>query len=106
MNCRNGDKFLRQAISSVYVQTYKNWEIVFVDNLSTDKTYQIIKEYDLKLRYFKTNEVLGLGQARNFGLSKCDGKYIAFLDTDDVWLPSKLCRQVGCLEGKLNLKIA
>ena len=70
MNCYNGEKYLREAIDSVYAQSYKNWEIIFWDNLSTDSSAKIAKSYDSKLRYFVGQETIPLGAARNKALSK------------------------------------
>ena len=94
MNCYNGEKYLREAIDSVYAQSYKNWEIIFWDNLSTDSSAEIAKSYDSKLRYFVGQETIPLGAARNKALEKCDGEYIAFLDADDIWMSEKLEKQI------------
>ncbi|MDA7931165.1 glycosyltransferase, partial [Akkermansiaceae bacterium] len=84
INCYNGERFLREAIDSVYAQSYKNWEIVFVDNCSTDASAEIARSYDDRLKYYRTEKNISLGEARNFGVDFC-GKYIATLDADDVW---------------------
>lgn len=99
MNCYNGEKYLREAIDSVYAQTYKNWEIVFWDNASTDGTDQIAKSYDSRLKYFCAEVNTLLGPARNMALGKATGPYIAFLDADDVYLPCTLKRQVELMES-------
>jgi len=90
MNCYNCEKYLKDAIDSIYQQTYQDWEIVFVDNSSTDRSGEIAKSYDKRLKYYKTDKTIPLGEARNFGLQYCKGEFIAFLDTDDLWLPEKL----------------
>ena len=95
MNCYNGERYLKEAIDSVYAQTYKNWEIIFWDNDSTDKSSKIAKEYDSKLRYFKSNNTTILGEARVKAVKKAKGKYLAFLDVDDLWLADKLEKQVN-----------
>jgi len=94
MNCYNGAKHLREAIDSVYAQTYENWEIIFWDNASTDTSAEIAKTYDSKLRYFRGEKTIPLGAARSKALEQCNGQYIAFLDVDDLWLPQKLEVQV------------
>jgi glycosyltransferase involved in cell wall biosynthesis len=94
MNCLNCEKYLREAIDSVYAQTYGNWEIIFWDNASTDGSAQIAKGYDDKLRYFCSKEIVSLGVARNLALSQAQGEFIAFLDCDDLWLPQKLEKQI------------
>jgi glycosyltransferase involved in cell wall biosynthesis len=96
MNCYNGEKYLKEAIDSIYAQTYTNWEIVFVDNCSTDKSEKIAKSYDgERLKYYKTERNIPLYAARNFGLNYISGDYLGFLDTDDIWMPIKLELQVS-----------
>ncbi len=90
MNCYNGEKYLKQAIDSVYDQTFKEWEIVFIDNCSTDNSAQIAKSYGEKVKYYKTDHNIPLGAARKFGVNYCNADYIAVLDTDDIWLPYAL----------------
>lgn len=99
MNCLNGEKYLREAIDSVYAQTYKNWEIIFWDNASTDASPDIAKSYGERLRYFRSKLTYPLGQARNLAIAKAKGEYIALLDCDDVWLPQKLGLQVRKIEA-------
>ena len=98
MNCLNCEKYLKEAIDSVYAQTYTDWEIIFWDNASTDRSAEIAKSYDEKLRYFRSNETVPLGKARNWAIEKACGKYIAFLDCDDMWLPEKLEKQIPLFE--------
>jgi len=90
MNCYNGEKYLREAIDSIYAQTYQNWEIVFWDNLSTDNSAEIAKSYDHRLRLFCSEETTPLGQARIKALENAQGEYVSFLDVDDLWLPNML----------------
>jgi glycosyltransferase involved in cell wall biosynthesis len=94
MNCLNGDRYLREAIDSVCAQTYPHWEIVFWDNASTDGSAAIAQGYDTRLRYFRGEETVPLGGARNLAMAQARGEFIAFLDCDDVWLPEKLEKQV------------
>ena len=94
MNCFNGERYLREAIDSVYSQTYPNWEIIFWDNASTDASQEIACSYDERLRYFRGQETVPLGAARNMALEQTRGEYIAFLDCDDLWLPQKLEKQI------------
>lgn len=94
MNCLNGEKYLKEAIDSVYAQTYKNWEIIFWDNASTDRSAEIAKSYDERLCYFRGKETIPLGAARNKALEQTKGEFIAFLDCDDLWMPEKLEKQV------------
>jgi len=90
MNCHNGEKYLREAINSVYAQTYKNWEIVFWDNVSTDHSAKIAQAYDKKLKYFRGENLIKLYAARRLAVEKASGKYLAFLDVDDWWEKQKL----------------
>ncbi|MDC0992854.1 glycosyltransferase [Alphaproteobacteria bacterium] len=99
INCYNGASYLKKAIDSVYAQSYENWEIIFWDNASTDDSKKIAQSYDERLKYYKSEENTPLGEARNFALSKANGKYIAFLDCDDLYLPQKLQLQVELLEN-------
>lgn len=95
MNGYNCEKYVAQAIESVFSQTYINWEIIFVDNCSTDSTASIVKSYNSdKIRFLTTEENIPLGAARNFGLTYCDGDFLCFLDTDDIWLKDKLDLQI------------
>lgn len=99
INCFNGETYLREAIDSVVTQTYTNWEIVFWDNQSTDFTADIVKSYrDERIKYYYAPEHTSLGEARNLAIEKANGWYINFLDADDVWLPSKLEKQISLLE--------
>jgi glycosyltransferase involved in cell wall biosynthesis len=95
MNCYNGEKYLSQAIDSVLTQTYRNWEIIFWDNQSTDRSAQIARSYsDTRLKYFYAPSHTGLYEARNYAVAKAQGEFLAFLDVDDWWLPDKLTRQI------------
>ncbi len=95
MPCRNGDCFLRSAIESVESQSYSDWELLIVDDGSTDDSQAIIRDSidrDARIRSFQTRR-LGAAAARNVALAAATGKYIAFLDCDDRWAPAKLARQ-------------
>jgi len=94
MNCLNCERYVREAIDSVYAQTYGNWEIIFVDDASTDGSAQIAKGYDDRLHYVCSKEIVSLGAARNLALSQTKGDFLAFLDCDDLWLPQKLEKQI------------
>lgn len=94
MNCYNSSKWLKEAIDSVYAQTYKDWEIIFWDNASNDESPAIAKSYDNKLKYYRSEMKTTLGSARNFAIEKAKGEFIAFLDCDDLWLPDKLEKQM------------
>ena len=95
MNCYNGQVYLEEALNSVVNQTYKNWELIFWDNISTDGSFKIFSKYkDGRFRYFYSDEHTILYKARNLAIKKASGTLIAFLDTDDAWLPDKLEKQV------------
>lgn len=98
MNCYNSDRFLKEAIDSVYQQSYENWELVFWDNASTDSSAEIAQSYDERVKYHLAPETAPLGKARNLALDQAEGKYIAFLDCDDLYLPDKLEKQVALME--------
>ncbi|MDD5108787.1 MAG: glycosyltransferase [Candidatus Omnitrophica bacterium] len=97
MNCRNGREYLREAIDSVFAQSYANWEIIFWDNASTDDSEAIARSYGEKVRYFKGETAIALGQARNLAMAEARGEYLAFLDCDDLWLKQKLSKQVALM---------
>lgn len=99
MNCYNSELYLTTAIESVYQQTYQDWEIVFWDNNSNDNSGLIAKSFDEKLRYFKAAKTESLYTARNLALNLCRGEYIAFLDCDDIWVNSKLSKQITEVEN-------
>lgn len=95
MNCRNGEKYLRESLKSVLEQTYKNWELIFVDNESTDNSKKIFSEFkDERMKYIFIDKSVNLGSARQIALENCNGEYISFLDTDDLWFPKKLEEQI------------
>jgi glycosyltransferase involved in cell wall biosynthesis len=102
----NEEKFLPEAIESVFAQTYENWELLLIDDGSTDGSTKIAirhaEQYPEKVRYLAHDEHRnrGASAARNLGLSNAKGKYIAFLDADDVWLPHKLDQQVEILNSQ------
>jgi len=96
MNCFNGAKYLQQAIESVLAQTYQNWEIIFWDNQSTDRTAEIVARYpDRRLKYFYAPSHTQLYEARNRAIEYASGELIGFLDVDDWWMPNKLEEQVA-----------
>ncbi len=102
MNCYNCEQFLCQAIDSVYAQTFTDWEIIFWDNASTDSSGSIARSYDEKLKYFRADKTTPLGDARNLAVEKATGKYLAFLDCDDIWLENKLQAQMEIFEKETD----
>jgi len=98
MNCHNCDKYLHDAIDSVYAQSYSNWEIIFVDNASTDfMSNKMILKYDDRIKLIRIKKKISLYGARNIGMENVNGKYVAFLDTDDIWMPTKLYDQIKAI---------
>jgi glycosyltransferase involved in cell wall biosynthesis len=97
VNCFNGERYLKEAIESVYAQSYDNWEIIFWDNASTDGSAKIAKSYDKKLKYFLAEKTVCLGEARNLAMEKASGKFISFLDCDDVYLQDKIKTQLNAM---------
>ena len=95
-NCAD---YIKDAIRSVFDQTYQNYELIVIDDGSTDNTGEVIKPYlcNDKLRYIR-QENLGQAAARNRGLKKATGEYIAFLDADDIWEKSKLEKQLSVVK--------
>jgi glycosyltransferase involved in cell wall biosynthesis len=88
-----------EAVESVLAQTYRDYELVVVDNGSTDRTREALEPYGDRLRYHR-QENLGRAGARNTAMRLATGRYVAFLDSDDLWLPDKLARQVGVLDAR------
>lgn len=96
--CYNASQYISYTIDSVLKQTYPNWELIIVDDCSTDNSSDIIKQFisgDTRIKYFKTDNPSGSPVLpRNIGIEKATGRYIAFLDSDDIWLPTKLEEQL------------
>lgn len=89
----NSSKYIEQTINSVLNQTYQNWEWIIVDDLSTDKSIEIVKKYlsvDNRIKLISSNINMGSGPARNVAIKNSTGKYLAFLDSDDLWHKNKL----------------
>ena len=90
-------RYICEAIESVLNQTYRDYELIVIDDGSVDNTKAILNKYVGKLRYIY-RENGGLPSARNLGIRLSKGKYVAFLDADDIWLPDKLQKQVKAIE--------
>ena len=100
MNCYNGEAYLFESIKSVLLQTYENWELIFWDNISTDKSKEILDGFsDKRIKYFKADHFSTLYEARNLAIKKSIGQFISFLDVDDWWVPEKLEVQIKCFES-------
>ena len=103
----NGEKYLSLAVNSVIAQTYKNWELIIVDNGSFDNTPHIIAEYikkDPRIKGINCNKK-GIVPALNTGLSHCSGPLIARIDADDIWLPEKLEIQEKAVNNDSSLAL-
>ena len=92
----NTGKYISESIQSVLNQTYQNWELIIVDDCSTDDTDKVIKTFlsDNRIRFLKNEINSGAAVSRNYALREAKGKWIAFLDSDDIWVPQKLERQL------------
>lgn len=92
----NTAKFIEESIRSVLAQTYTDWELIIVDDCSTDDTDVVVSKFlaDKRIRYFKNEKNSGAAFSRNRALRKAHGKWIAFLDSDDIWLPEKIEKQI------------
>jgi glycosyltransferase involved in cell wall biosynthesis len=101
----NTEKFLEEAIASAIAQTYNGWELLLIDDGSSDRSTEIAleyaRQYPEKIRYLEhqNHQNLGMSAARNLGINNAKGEYISFLDADDIWLPNKLEQQVAMLES-------
>lgn len=92
----NCGRFIAETIESVLAQTYKNWEILIVDDCSTDDTRDVVARYnDSRIKYHCLDKNSGAAVARNTALKMAKGRWIAFLDSDDLWKPEKLERQLA-----------
>lgn len=95
----NTGKYIAESIKSVQAQTYKNWELIIVDDCSTDNTDDVVAKFaDDRIKYFKNEVNLGAAVSRNRALREVNGRWIAFLDSDDLWYPEKLEKQIRFME--------
>jgi teichuronic acid biosynthesis glycosyltransferase TuaG len=96
----NSKNFIFHAINSIISQTYKNWKLIIVDDKSNDGTRELIEQfirsskYKKKILFIKNDKNIGQGLARNLALKKTNSKYIAFIDSDDIWEKNKLKKQI------------
>ena len=96
----NTAQFISKSIQSVLEQSYKDWELIIVDDCSTDDTDKIVIDFltDKRIKYIKNKKNSGAAVSRNLALCEAHGKWIAFLDSDDLWLPEKLEKQINFME--------
>lgn len=97
----NTGRFIKKTIDSVLAQTHINWELIIVDDCSTDNTDEIVSQYlsDHRIRYIKNETNSGAAVSRNRALREAKGKWVAFLDSDDLWEPNKLEKQTAFMKG-------
>lgn len=99
----NSAKYIRETIASVQAQTYQNWEMIIVDDCSTDNTVEIIKDIakkDTRIRIIEQKNNQGAAVARNIAVQNSTGRYVAYLDSDDRWKPDKLEKQIRFMQDK------
>lgn len=96
----NTGRYIKETIDSVLAQTYSNWEIIIVDDCSTDNTDAVVSQYlvDERIRYIKNDANRGAAISRNRALREAKGRWIAFLDSDDLWEPQKLEKQIAFMQ--------
>jgi teichuronic acid biosynthesis glycosyltransferase TuaG len=98
----NASHFIGQCIESVQAQTFTEWEMLIADDCSKDNTAEIVRSYakhDPRIKYLRLDKNAGAAGARNYALSRANGRYIAFLDSDDLWLPHKLEKQLAYMQA-------
>jgi glycosyltransferase involved in cell wall biosynthesis len=100
----NSASYLPQALDSVFNQTFQDYEIIVVDDGSTDETEQVLVPYRELIKYIR-KENRGPASARNVGIKHSKGDYIAFLDADDIWLPDKLQSQIGFMKKNPEIQV-
>lgn len=99
----NCSQYVGASIDGILCQTYQNWELLITDDCSSDGTVEILKQYaekDSRIRLFLMTDNMGAGYSRNRCISEARGRYIAFCDSDDVWLPEKLEKQLKFMEER------
>ena len=97
----NAERFIEDTINSVINQEYKNWEMILVDDCSTDNSENIIRKYikrDTRIKYIKLEKNSGAAISRNTAIKNAKGRYIAFLDSDDIWTSNKLKVQIDFMK--------
>ena len=96
----NTGRFIKETIESVLAQTYSSWELIIVDDCSTDDTDEVVKPYlaDERIKYLKNEKNSGAAVSRNYALREAKGRWIAFLDSDDLWSSNKLEIQIKFME--------
>ena len=101
----NRSEFLRESVGSVLAQTFCDLELIVVDDGSSDDTYEVISSFSDPRIHYEYQENCGVSSARNLGVSRSCTPYLAFLDSDDVWLPDKLERQLSFFGERTDISI-
>lgn len=104
----NASRFLEETINSIQKQTYSNWEAIFIDDCSSDNSYNLIKKYqkeDKRIKLIKNKTNSGAAVSRNNGIDHAEGDYLCFLDADDKWHPEKLEKQINFMQ-ELNCEFS
>ena len=104
----NAASYLEETINSIQEQTYSNWEAIFIDDCSSDNSYNLIKKYqkeDKRIKLIKNKTNSGAAVSRNNGIDHAEGDYLCFLDADDKWHPEKLAKQINFMQ-KLNCEFS
>jgi glycosyltransferase involved in cell wall biosynthesis len=101
----NCERYIKETVESVLAQTYKDIELIVVDDGSTDRTGEILKTFGFRVKYIYQSKNTGPSGARNKGIERAEGEYIAFLDHDDVWMPNKIEEQIKLLEGNEDVAL-
>ena len=98
MPCYNAERYIAQSIESVLAQTYQNWELLITDDCSTDNSVKVATKYSLqddRINLLVPDEHQGIARTRNMSISRARGRFVAFLDSDDIWYPEKLEKQIN-----------
>jgi teichuronic acid biosynthesis glycosyltransferase TuaG len=102
MPAHNSEGSLRESVQSVVSQIYKEWELIIIDDASRDDTLALANQFasgDPRIRVLPLEQNVGVAEARNRGIGAARGQYLAFLDSDDLWLPDKLHTQIGFMRS-------
>ena len=99
----NAERFLAETIELVQKQTYQNWELILVDDCSSDQSAAIVRQYakdDARIRLIEQDANSGAAKSRNLGIMQANGRYLCFLDADDIWVSKKLARELAFMQEK------
>ena len=108
MPAYNSEKYITDAIESVVQQTYTNWELIVIDDGSSDDTVRRIEKQaakDLRIRFYKNEKNIGVSETRNRAISLANGEWVAFLDSDDIWDKHKLSSQLAVVAERKNVSL-